>query len=60
MENKQMNVEKKKFSVKLIEKQQLEGMRMICSDMNCGHYEIREGTFYYYDSAVSMMNILEQ
>ena len=33
---------------------------MMCSDMKCGCYEIREGTVYYYQSSVSMMMISGQ
>ena len=33
---------------------------MMCSDMNCGSSEIREGTVYYYQSSMSMMKIVQQ
>ena len=48
---------KKEFSVKLTEKQQLEGTNMICSEMKRGWYEISEGTVYSYQIAVSMIKI---
>ena len=53
-------LEKKEFSVKLIETQQLEGMNMICSNVKHGCYEIRDGTVYYYQSAMNIMKIVEQ
>ena len=49
-EKPQTRVRKKGFSVKLIEKQQLEGRSTMCSDIKNGCYEIREGTVHYYES----------
>ena len=44
----------------MIEKEQLEGMSMMCRDMKHGCYEIRKGAVYYYQSAVRIMKIVEQ
>ena len=50
---------KNEFSIKLTERQQLEGVSMVCSYMNCECYEISEGTVCYYQSTVSMTKIVE-
>ena len=33
---------------------------MKCGDMKCGCYKISEGTVYYYQSYVNMMNVVEK
>ena len=58
--NTDIGKEKKEFTVKLTEKQQLEGVSMVRSNTKCGCYERSEGRVCYYQSAVNMIKILEQ
>ena len=51
--------EKKEFSTKLTEKQQLEGTSVVRSGAKRSRYEANEGIAHYCQSATSMMKIAE-